>query len=86
MVLSKKSLNNIPESTFETYNGVIFPILRRLYRRVGSNFDIENMVTVLLEKVEKNKEELDKPVTKDNNTIVDFCVYFAPAVVVAWED
>lgn len=77
ILLSKESLEKIPKDIFEVLNEVIFPVTRRLYRRVSSNFDSEEMVTDLLEKVTKSMDRLTKPVTKESNPIVEFSIDFA---------
>ena len=69
---------NLGEQTNDLVESVIFPICRRLYRRVGSEFDIENMVNVLIKKVNENKETLLRNNTDDKvNPIVLFSVNFA---------
>lgn len=76
LVLSREA-TGIPKDTYEALNNVAFPVVRRLYRRVGVNFDIENMMSKLLDEVEKNKSEIMGEVTKEKNPIVDFSVRFA---------
>jgi len=69
---------NLGEQTNDLVESVIFPICRRLYRRVGSEFDIENMVNVLIKKVNENKETLLRNNTDDKvNPIVLFSVNFS---------
>jgi len=69
---------NLGEQTNDIIESVIFPICRRLYRRVGSEFDIENMVNLLVKRVTENKETLLKNSTEDKvNPIVAFSVTFA---------
>ncbi|MHA2403123.1 MAG: hypothetical protein ACXADH_09065 [Candidatus Kariarchaeaceae archaeon] len=76
LILSKKAIG-IPRDTFEAMNEVVFPVVRRLYRRVGVNFDIENMMSVLLGEVEEGKVEIMGKTTKESNPIVEFSVNFA---------
>lgn len=76
LILSKKAMG-IPEDTFEALNETVFPVVRRLYRRIGINFDIENMMSVLLGEVEERKGDIMKPATKERNPIVEFAVSFA---------
>jgi hypothetical protein len=80
VMLSKAG--TISEDIYETLGDVTLPTTRRLYRRVGINFDINNMVDTMLQSVIKNYEEIVKPANKDengnvSNPIVEFCVEFA---------
>ena len=69
---------NLDEQTTDLVESVLYPICRRLYRRVGLDFDIENMVTVLIKKVNENKEILLKNDADSRvNPIVVFSVNFA---------
>jgi hypothetical protein len=59
-------------------DSVMFPICRRLYRRVGCDFNIEKMVNTLVKKVTESEENLSKPIVdKVTNPVVEFCVEFA---------
>jgi len=82
IALSKYSNKEVPRNISDLMDSVMFPICRRLYRRVGSDFDIEKMVNDLIKKVTENQDMLtqtddktikDKPV----NPIVSFCIEFA---------
>lgn len=80
VMLSKAG--TISDDIYETLGDVTLPTTRRLYRRVGINFDINNMVNTLLQSVVKNYKEIVKPANKDDNgnvsnPIVEFCVEFA---------
>ena len=80
VMLSKADI--LDEDVYETLGDVTLPTTRRLYRRVGINFDINNMVDTMLQSVIKNYEEIVKPANKDedgnvSNPIVEFCVEFA---------
>lgn len=55
----------------------LYPITRRLYRRTGTNFEVDNFVEVLIEKVIENFDELSKEPTVENNPIIGFCVEFS---------
>lgn len=75
LMLSELSLKRIPKKISEILDETYIPICRRLYRRVGPNFDLENMMGELLESVSKsNFEESDEP---NKNPIVEFCINFA---------
>jgi len=76
LVLSKKAMG-IPNDTYEVLNNVTFPAIRRLYRRVGVSFDIENMMAQILGEVEEKKADLQKDATPERNPIVEFCISFA---------
>jgi len=72
--LSKK----LSDEIYDIVESTLFPICRRLYRRIGSSFDIEKMVSDLIQKIKENKNFFK---TKDPNTkvnpIVSFSVNFA---------
>lgn len=80
VMLSKADI--LDEDVYETLGDVTLPTTRRLYRRVGINFDINNMVDELTKKVSKHHREINQPASKDDhgnltNPIVEFCVEFA---------
>jgi len=80
VMLSKA--DSLDEHVYETLGDVTLPTTRRLFRRVGVNFDINGMVDELTDKVIKHHKEIIKPPGKDEdgnltNNIVDFCVEFA---------
>ena len=71
--------DKVGKNVFETYSDVYIPICRRLYRRVGINFNIETMMSKLLEEVNKvNPESLkfDKK-SPEKNPVIEFCINFA---------
>lgn len=80
VMLSKAG--TISDDIYETLSDVTLPTTRRLYRRVGVNFDINLMMTELVKSVIKHHLEIIEPPKKDEkgnitNPIVDFCVEFA---------
>jgi hypothetical protein len=80
VMLSKADV--LDEDVYETLGDVTLPTTRRLYRRVGINFNINKMVDSLVEKVSKHYQEINQPASKDEqgnltNPIVEFCVEFA---------
>lgn len=77
LLLSELTLSRIPKKITDTMDSVIFPICRRLYKRVGPRFDLEQMLSSLLESVKNNIDGILSPETKEKNPIVDFCVNFA---------
>ena len=73
---------DLETDVYDILGDVTLPTTRRLYRRVGVNFNINNMMVELVKGVNKNKTELSKQPYKDDeknliNPIVDFCVEFA---------
>lgn len=79
LLLAESSLKKIPRKVSDTMDELFIPICRRLYRRVGPNFDLENMVSKLLEVVTEDVETIFKPNPKEpeKNPVVDFCVNFS---------
>lgn len=80
VMLSKA--DQLDENIYETLGDVTLPTTRRLYRRVGINFEINTMVDDLTRRVEENYEAINVPPNKDEqgnltNPIVEFCVEFA---------
>jgi hypothetical protein len=68
----------ITREVSDLLDNVMYPICRRLYRRVGSDFEVERMMEHLIKQVVENKTQLSKTITeKVNNPIVEFCVNFA---------
>lgn len=72
---------NLSLSVLDKLEDTMFPICRRLYRRVGSEFDMEKMMNNLIKEItEKNNllnDEKTDPKDKSNNPIVKFCIEFA---------
>ena len=79
LLISEKAVKKIPEDIMEIYDNLYIPICRRLYKRVGPYFDLESMMSQLLEVVnKKGKTILEvKPSEPTSNPVVDFCVDFA---------
>lgn len=76
--LSKFEDGEISRKLSDLMDSVLFPVCRRLYRRVGTDFNIEKMVSTLTSKVIENQEALSQPIIdKAMNPIVEFCVEFA---------
>jgi len=76
MALSLSDKNKISIQTLERLEDTMFPICRRLYRRVGFDFDIEKMMDSLVKEIENNKFSEDIGDDK-KNPIVSFCINFA---------
>lgn len=77
LLLSDRTLTKVPKKISDTMDDVFIPICRRLYKRVGPEFDLENMMSELLQSVNDNITEISKPTTKENNPILEFCINFA---------
>lgn len=78
LALSKLDSGEVTRKVSDLMDSVMFPICRRLYRRVGCDFNIEKMVNNLMKKVTEDEETLSKPIVdKVTNPIVEFCVEFA---------
>jgi len=76
--LSKLDKGLITREVSDLLDNVMYPICRRLYRRVGADFELERMMEHLIKQVIENKAQLSKTITeKVNNPIVEFCVNFA---------
>jgi hypothetical protein len=80
VMLSKA--DSLDEDVYETLGDVTLPTTRRLYRRVGLNFEINTMMDTLAKRVQENYEAINLPPGKDedgipSNPIVEFCVEFA---------
>lgn len=67
---------SMDSSVVDMVSNVFYPSLRRLYRRVGVRFELEKVVTSLIEKTIQSMEELKLPTTKEKNPILDFCIEF----------
>jgi hypothetical protein len=76
MALSLTDKNKIPIQTLEKLEDTMFPICRRLYRRVGFDFDIERMMDSLIKEIEDKRFPGDFRDDK-KNPIVNFCINFA---------
>jgi len=77
IILSNVVISKLPKDDFNLLEECSMPIIRRLYRRVGPNFDLENLLSLLLEKIVENKEFLLSKATPESNPIVDFAVEFS---------
>jgi hypothetical protein len=77
IILADKTIKSLPNDVNDLLNTVNFPIVRRLYRRVGPFFDIETMLAKLLDEIDGNLSYLKKEATPEDNPVVSFCVNFA---------
>ena len=79
LMLSDRSIQKIPEEISEIYDNFYLPICRRLYKRVGPNFNLETMMGKLLDVINERGQEILKPDPKkpEKNPILDFCIQFA---------
>jgi hypothetical protein len=75
--LSKIHEKTIDNNLTEVITDIMYPTLRRLYRRVGLNINIHTLLSKLIKDVNNDIEKLMEPVTKEGNPIIDFCINFA---------
>ena len=76
LALSLTEKNKISIQTLEKLEDTMFPICRRLYRRVGFDFDIERMMDSLIKEIETKNFSVEVGEDK-KNPIVSFCINFA---------
>lgn len=80
ILLSNFALKRIPKKISDCIDEIYIPVCRRLYRRVGPNFDIDNMLSELIGSIDNeydtvfNKQSFDD-IKKDS--VVEFCINFA---------
>jgi endonuclease IV len=55
----------------------LFRYVEDYIKELGPNFDLDEMLATLLESVNQNIDEIRKPITKENNPLLDFCIDFA---------
>lgn len=79
LLLAESTLRKIPRKVSDAMDELFIPICRRLYKRVGPNFDLENMMSELLGLVTEDLNNIFKTNSEgpDKNPIVEFCVNFA---------
>jgi hypothetical protein len=77
IILSNTVINKLPRNISDLLDECSMPIIRRLYRRVGPNFDLDNLLSKLLEEISKNETNLMVEPSIELNPIVDFCISFA---------
>jgi hypothetical protein len=76
VALSKTNRDELSMTVLEDLEDTMFPICRRLYRRVGSEFDVEKMLDLLIKELKENKHKVLKE-GDVKNPLVSFCVGFA---------
>jgi hypothetical protein len=77
IALSKTDKGEISNSLLEDLENTMFPICRRLYRRVGSDFDVEKMVESLIKEIKEKQLLIKGPTEGKTNPLVKFCIEFA---------
>jgi hypothetical protein len=77
IALSKTDKGQISMNLLEDLENTMFPICRRLYRRVGSDFDIEKMMDNLIKEIKEKQEFLKGPTDSKTTPLVQFCIEFA---------
>ncbi len=79
IILSEITSRDWSEENDEILTGVYLPILRRLYRRVGPNFNIETLIPRLLGVISSQKDLIKKqnPTEPEKDPMLQFCIKFA---------
>lgn len=79
LLLSNLAIRKIPKKVSDLLDEIFIPICRRLYKRVGPNFDLDNMMSELLESVNTNINSILEPKSENQlkDSIVEFCVDFS---------
>ena len=77
IALSKTDKGEISMTLLDDLENTMFPICRRLYRRVGSDFDIESMISSLIKELKEKQDILKEPSENKTNPLVQFCIEFA---------
>lgn len=77
IILSNKVITKLPKNINVLLEECTMPVIRRLYRRIGPNFNLDNLLSELLESIVKNETNLMTEITIENNPIVSFCIDFA---------
>lgn len=77
IILSNNVIKKLPKNINILLEECSMPVIRRLYRRIGPNFNLDNLLSKLLEEVVKNEKDLMTEVTIESNPIVSFCIEFA---------
>ena len=78
IALSLTEKKKLSSKTLDKLEDTMFPICRRLYRRVGFDFDVEKMMESLIKELEVKelevKEFTDTNIKGEKNPIVQFCM------------
>ena len=81
IALSLTEKKKLSSKTLDKLEDTMFPICRRLYRRVGFDFDVEKMMESLIKELEVKelevKEFTDTNIKGEKNPIVQFCIQFS---------
>lgn len=77
IILSNKVISKLPKNINLLLEECSMPVIRRLYRRVGPNFNLDNLLSKLLDDIVKNETSLMMEATIESNPIVSFCIEFA---------
>lgn len=78
LALSEIKLKRVPKDVSDLMDETFIPICRRLYKRVGVNFNITNMMSELLESINNNIKDLNKNNNESiEDPVVNFCIDFA---------
>jgi hypothetical protein len=78
VLLSNLAISKIPKKVSDSIDEVFIPICRRLYKRVGPNFDVTEMLGSLLETLNNNYDDVFKSEKNGEiDPVVEFCIEFA---------
>jgi histone H3/H4 len=77
LLLSNLTLRKIPKKVSDLMDEIFIPVCRRIYKRVGPSFMLDNMMSELLEEVNNNIDVLTEETNGVENPIIQFCVNFA---------
>jgi len=77
LLLSNLTLRKIPKKVSDLMDEIFIPVCRRIYKRVGPSFMLDNMMSELLEEVNNNIDVLTEEINGVENPIIQFCVNFA---------
>lgn len=78
LALSEIKLKRVPKDVSDLMDETFIPICRRLYKRVGTNFNITTMMSDLLESINNNINDLKKVNSESiEDPVVSFCIDFA---------
>ena len=76
LMLSDYVIKKIPKKISDLMDETFIPVCRRLYRRLGPNFDLENMMSELLTRITDEVDVLTTQNNDVNDPLISFCIEF----------
>lgn len=76
LMLSDYVIKKIPKKISDLMDETFIPVCRRLYRRLGPNFDLENMMSELLTRITDEADVLTTQNNDVNDPLISFCIEF----------